>query len=110
MARSEKPLSSCPLNLATTLRSSVVFKQVPTMEQYRCAASSQSLRRCLTGISPDPRVVRSDGGERHGTGDTVSTTHGLYSGIGTCEGKVFIPRSAGEARPQAFLSCPECLR
>ena len=44
-------------------------------------------------------------GERNGTGDTVSTTQGLYSGIGTCEGKVVIPQSEGEARPQAFLSC-----
>src|SRR5262244_2690214 len=104
MARSEKPLSSCPLNLATTLRSSVVLKQVPTMEQYRCAASSQSLRRCLVGISPDTGAARSDDGERNGTEDTVSTTQGLCSGIGTCEGKVVIPRSEGEAQAQAF--CP----
>src|SRR5215471_2932230 len=88
MARSEKPLSSCPLHFATTLRSSVVLKQVPTMEQYRCAASSQSLRRCLAGISPGTGASRSGSGERHGLGDTVSTTHGLDSGIGTCEGTV----------------------
>src|SRR5215831_14421896 len=98
MARSERLLSSCPLNLATTLRSSVVLKQVPTMEQYRCAASSQSLRRCLTGTSPVPGEMRSDDGARNGTGDTVSTTQGLCSGIGTCEGKVVILRSEGEAR------------
>src|SRR5215510_210339 len=102
MARSEKPLSSCPLNLATTLRSSVVFKQVPTIEQYRCAASSQSLRRCLVDISPDPGAARSDDGERNGTGDTVSTTQVLCSGIGTREGKVVTLRSEGEARPQAL--------
>src|SRR5215510_5103555 len=107
MARSEKPLSSCPLHFATTLRSSVVLKQVPTMEQYRCGASSQSLRRCLTGISPGTGAAPSNGGERKGSDDTVSTTHGLYSGIGTCEGKVFIPQSEGEARPQPFLPCLE---
>src|SRR5262249_46767361 len=97
MASSEKPLSSCPLYLATTLRSSVVLKQVPTMEQYRCAASSQSLRRCLAGIAPG------------GPCDTVSTTHGLDRGIDTCEGTVVILRSEGEARPQAFVSRPGCL-
>src|SRR5215831_3401614 len=88
MARSEKPLSSCPLNLATTLRSSVLLKQVPTMEQYRCAASSQSLRRRLTGISPGTGAAACNVGERNGSDATVSTTHGLYSGIGTCEAKV----------------------
>src|SRR4029453_13258041 len=107
MAKSERPLSSCPLNLATTLRSSVVLKQVPTIEQYRCEASSQSLRRCLAGISPGTGAARSEGGERNGTGDTASTTQGLYSGSGTCEGKVIILRSEGEARLQAFLSCLE---
>ena len=90
-------LELMPLNLATTLRSSVVLKQVPTMEQYRCEASSQSLRRCLAGILPGTGASRSEGGERNGTGDTASTTQGLYSGIGTCEGKVVIPRSEEEA-------------
>src|SRR5262249_42773116 len=109
MAKSEKPLSSCPLNLATTLRSSVVLKQVPTMEQYRWAASSQSLRRCLAGTSSGTGEARSNDGERDDKGDAVSTTQGLYSGIGTCEGKVVILRSEGEARPQALLPCLECL-
>src|SRR5262245_16768939 len=99
MARSENPLSSWPLNLTTTLRSSVVLKQVPTMEQYRCGASSQSLRRCLAGISPGTGTARSEGGERNDTGDTVSTTQSLYGGIGTCEDKMVILRSEGEARP-----------
>src|SRR5262247_525263 len=109
MASSENPLRSWLLNLATALRSSVVLKQVPIIEQYRCGASSQSLRRCLAGISPDTGTARSEGGDRNGTGDTASTTQGLYSGIGTCEGKVVILRSEGEARPQVFLSCLECL-
>src|SRR5262245_58020608 len=109
MASSENPLRSWPLNLATTLRSSVVLKQVPIIEQYRCGASSQSLRRCLAGSWPDSETATSEGGDRDGTGDTASTTQGLYSGIGTCEGKVVIPRSAGEARLQAFLSCQERL-
>src|SRR5262249_8190949 len=109
MAKSEKPLSSCPLHLATTLRSSVVLKQVPTMEQYRCEASSQSLRRCLTGVSPGTGAATCNVGERNGSDDTVSTTHGLYSGIGACEGKVCILQSEGEARPQAFWLCPERL-
>src|SRR5262245_26314188 len=99
MARSERPLRSCPLNLATTLRSSVVLKQVPTIEQYIGEANSQSLRRCLVGISPCTTVSISDSGARNNPDATASIAPVLGSGIGVCEGKVIIPRSQERLAP-----------
>src|SRR5262249_30860320 len=104
MARSEKALSSCPLNLATTLRSSVLLKQVPTMEQYSCVPSSQRLRGCLPGIPCGTVAAPSHGGERKGAGGPASTIQGRSGGIGTCADMLVIPRAERDARPQTHLA------
>src|SRR5262245_25734283 len=60
MSKSETPLRSCPLTLAMTLRSSMVLRHVPTMEQCIDVGNSQSFRRCTGGLLHGPGDSRSD--------------------------------------------------
>src|SRR5262245_54374667 len=101
MARSEKPLRSCPLTLAMILRSSSVLRHVPTMEQCMDVENSQSFLRCPRGLSNAPDGWRLDSRNLPDV-DGASITLIFWGVIMVCGGTIVI------LRPWVILEKPDC--